>query len=74
MTFAILRDRCIGRRIRRHGGTRPLHQAEQGGGTHFDNVTRMADWRNRYARIPIEHVLGATYIPIPRCRSLVVVR
>jgi hypothetical protein len=35
---------------------------------------RIADWRNRYARIPLETTTKPFgYVPIPRYRALVVV-
>ena len=66
-----LRDQRIGRLLAARAGDRPLCQAETGG-TSSDNARRTADWRNRYARLPIEFTVAPIgYRPIPRYRSLV---
>lgn len=72
MQTSVLRDQRIGRLLCARAGTRPLHQAELGG-TAQDNVLRIADWRNRIARVPFEETIRPIgYMPIPRYRALVV--
>lgn len=51
-----LRDQRVGRLLVARK-CRAIHQAEKGG-TAMDNVTRMAQWRNRYSLIPEELKLG----------------
>lgn len=72
MNASPLRDQRLGRLLRARAGTRPLRQAELGG-TQQDNLLRMADWRNRIARIPFEETIKPIYSPIPRYRALVIV-
>jgi hypothetical protein len=71
MNASPLRDSRIGRLLAARAGTRPLQQAELGG-TAQDNIYRLADWRNRIARVPLEEMLKPIYSPIPRYLSLVV--
>lgn len=69
--MSALRDKRIGLRLALTGGVRMLKQAERGGTTR-DNVTRIADYRNRAMDIPLEAKIAPIgYVPIPRYRSLV---
>lgn len=48
-----LRDQRHGRLLAARGGKRIIVQGERGG-TQLDNITRIAEWRNRYSLVPIE--------------------
>lgn len=56
MNASPLRDQRIGRLLAKRG-CRALIQAEQGG-TQLQNVIRMAEWRNRYALVPVEQTIS----------------
>jgi hypothetical protein len=55
-TGSVLRDMRIGRLLKARG-CRAIAQAERGGSP-LDNVIRMAEWRNRYAVVPIEQTIA----------------
>jgi len=66
MNASPLRDQRIGRLLAKRG-CRALSQAEQGG-TQLQNIVRIAEWRSRYALVPIEQTISPQRQPTERAR------